>query len=99
MVNLSKFNLPDMKKFKINIDSEDPEVLKEEVKELAFILTGLRETTKFWQDHFGAENRNRMRRWEEKADAWIEQHKIVYEQKIKTENNGRRFPTEVHEAG
>lgn len=48
-----------------------PEQSETELLKLAQIVINLRKTTKHWQEHFGAINRNKMKFWEEKADEWI----------------------------
>lgn len=53
--------------------------MKEELRELAYIMAGLRNATRIWQTEFGSVNRNAMKFWEEKADAWISKHKIYFE--------------------
>jgi hypothetical protein len=65
------------KKYHIHINATTDEEVKEELIELAYIMTGLRESTKKWKEHYGADNRNTMQRWEEKADAWINKHKVI----------------------
>ena len=42
-------------------------------------MTGLRKWQKKWKDEYGANNRYNMQKWEAKADAWIEKHKIIIE--------------------
>jgi hypothetical protein len=44
---------------------------REEFEQLAIIVKNLRYHTKYWQLHFGSNNRNNMKRWEEKADQWL----------------------------
>lgn len=66
-------------KFRIHIKAETEEQIKEELREVANILTGLRESTKKWKAYYGQTNRNSMKHWEEKADAWINKHKIYYQ--------------------
>ncbi len=43
----------------------------QELSTLAEIMTRLRYHTKYWQDYYGAINRNKMHYWEVKADEWI----------------------------
>jgi len=66
-----------MRTYHIHIKAETEAEVKEELKEAAALIAGLRTTTKKWQLHFGSENRKQMRRWEEKADAWINKHKVI----------------------
>ena len=68
------------KKFHVHIEATTPEQLQAEVKELANILTGLRETTKVWQNSYGSRPLQHKVYWETKADQWINDHKIIIEQ-------------------
>lgn len=45
-----------------------------DVERLAMIIYRLRETTKFWKEHYGAGPRMAKERWEEKADEWIREN-------------------------
>ena len=45
-----------------------------EIKALAVILVRLRQSTKHWQKHYGANNRKVMRLWEQRADQWLNDH-------------------------
>lgn len=65
-------------KFRIHIKAETDEIIKEELRELTEIITGLRESTKNFNEHFGHRNRMNKKAWEEKADAWINKHKVLY---------------------
>lgn len=65
--------------FRIHIPAETDEQLKSEVQGLAHILTGLREAEKKWNREYGADNRSRLKYWQDKADAWIENHKQYYD--------------------
>ncbi len=40
--------------------------------EIAEIIYKLRLHTKYWQKHYGSDNRRTMKYWEDKADKWIE---------------------------
>lgn len=64
-----------MSNFKIRITTG--EGATKEYLELAQILINLRITTKYWQTYYGSVNRVEMKRWEDRADKWIEEHKIV----------------------
>lgn len=55
---------------KVNIVIKE-EDYKDKLIELSNILLKLREKTKYWQEHFGGANRVAMKRWEDKADEWI----------------------------
>jgi len=68
------------KKFHIHIDADNEEALKKELKELAYILTGLREYTKIWSQEYGSASLRNKKVWEQKADEWIEKHKIIIEE-------------------
>lgn len=50
--------------------------LKEGLLEVANILNHLRETTKFWEQHYGSEPKLQKKRWEKKADEWLSKHCI-----------------------
>ena len=65
--------------FKIHIPAETDEELRDEVRELAHILTGLREAEIKWNREYGAANRARLKYWQDKADQWIENHKQYYD--------------------
>ena len=66
-------------KFHIHIKTSAPIEVENELKEVAYIMTGLRHHTKIWQEQYGATNRNNMRLWEQKADEWIKKHKVIIE--------------------
>lgn len=69
-------------KYKIHIQANTDEEMRKELQELAFILTGLRCSTKEWHEHFGSHRRAEMAIWERKADEWIERHKVVYQEHL-----------------
>jgi len=73
-----------MRTYHIHIKAETAEEVEQELKELAAIMTGLRDTTKKWQTWFGSQNRANMRYWEGKADAWINRHKVLNPEETKT---------------
>ncbi len=47
---------------------------EENLEELARISFNVRHYKKIWEEHFGAINRDNLRRWEEKLDSWLEQN-------------------------
>jgi hypothetical protein len=63
------------RKFHIHIKASTEEQLKDELKELAYIITGMRQAQKRWHNEFGSASLKQRKEWEEKADEWIEQHK------------------------
>lgn len=72
------------KKYHIHISAKTEEDVKKELADVAYIITGLREHTKKWQQYYGAPNRNNMKLWEQKADEWINKHKIIIEDEFKS---------------
>mgnify|MGYP000732855766 CR=1 FL=1 len=64
-----------MRTFHIHIKADSDEDLKTELKEAAYILTGLHESTKKWQSEYGSQNRADMQRWQNKAQEWVDKHK------------------------
>ena len=67
------------KTFRIHIKAETESEVKEELKELAYLATGMREWQKKWKEDFGYANKENMKAWEKKMDEWIEKHKIFYD--------------------
>lgn len=59
--------------FKAVFEVADP---VKELAELAHIMLNLRQYTRRYDTHFGYDNRNNKRRWEEKADQWIARHQV-----------------------
>lgn len=47
-----------------------------ELLKLANILLKLRRTTKYWQEHYGSQNKQVMKVWEDKADEWLQKNII-----------------------
>lgn len=68
-------------KYRIHIKADSDEAVKEELREVAEIITGLRESTKKWQEEFGHQNKGIKEKWEKMADAWINKHKVFYHEK------------------
>jgi len=66
-----------MAKNALHIQATTKEELEKELKEAANILLNLQLKLVNWQTHYGIENKNRLHFWQEKANAWIEKHKIV----------------------
>ncbi len=65
-----------MRKFRVHIKADTDEKVKEELREVAYIITGLREATKKWNKEFGYQNKLKMQQWEAKSDEWINKHKV-----------------------
>lgn len=65
-----------MRKYRIHIKADADDKVKEELREVAYIITGLREATRKWKSEFGYQNKLRMQQWEAKADEWINKHKV-----------------------
>lgn len=63
--------------YHLHIQADTVDDVEKELKELAYIMTGLRKWQKKWKDEYGANNRYNMQKWEAKADAWIEKHKTI----------------------
>lgn len=65
-----------MRKYHIHIKADTDEMVKEELREVAHILVSLREATKKWDKEYGYQNRALKKKWEAKADEWINKHKV-----------------------
>jgi hypothetical protein len=59
---------------------------KEGLLEVANILKRLRETTKFWEEHFGAHAKVAKKTWEASADKWLAEH-IKVEESLPEKND------------
>lgn len=70
----------DGKRYHVHIVANTPEELKSELQELAHILTGLREHQKAWHNNYGSQYLKGKVYWENKADQWINYHKIIIEE-------------------
>ena len=66
-----------MTKYHIHIEAGSDSELKTHLRNLAWILTGLRQTTKRWREHYGYNNKKDMELWEQRADQWIDKYKIL----------------------
>ncbi len=64
------------KKFRIHIKAETDEAVKEELREVAFIITGLRIATEKCKRGYQTVLVREKEAWEAKADAWINKHKV-----------------------
>jgi len=65
------------KQFHVHIDVRTDEEIRAELREVSEILIGLREKTKDWELHYGADRRYAKKAWEEKADTWISKWKVI----------------------
>lgn len=65
-------------KFRVHIKADTEDAVKEELREVAEILTGLRESTKKHNEEFGFKNKIEKEKWEARADQWITRHKVFY---------------------
>lgn len=65
-------------KYRIHIKADTDQALKEELREVAEIVIGLRESTKKWQIEYGSIAKGEKEKWEKRADAFINKHKILY---------------------
>lgn len=66
------------RKYRIHIKADTDQAVKDELKEVAAIITGLRQATEVTKrTHKTSLIRDR-ELWEAKADAWINKHKIYY---------------------
>ncbi len=70
-----------MRPFKIHIKCENESDMKEELRELAYLATGMREWQKKFDSQFGANNREKKKHWEAKMDAWLNKYKVFYNEK------------------
>lgn len=67
-----------MRKFRVHIKAETEDRIKEELRELAYIAVGLRESQKKWGKEFGSVNKKEMKKWEARMDDWINKYKVFY---------------------
>ncbi len=65
-------------KYRIHIKAETDETVREELREVAFIITGLREATERSKRTYNTSAVRDREEWEKKADAWINKHKVFY---------------------
>lgn len=68
------------RKFHIHIEANIKDELTAELKEAAYILTGLNYHLTQWQNHFGAEKRSNLKVWQNKANEWMEKRKNIIEE-------------------
>ena len=68
------------KKFHIHIDAKTEDELAAELKEAAYILTGLNYYLNEWQNKYGAHARQNLKSWQNKANEWMEKHKTIIEE-------------------
>lgn len=66
-----------MKKFSIHIPANSDEELKAALAEVAYILTGLFESVKRYDDTWTGPAATNKRFWKEKASEWVDKHKVV----------------------
>lgn len=65
-------------KYRIHIKADTDEDIKEELREIAGIITGLRQATERSKRAYKSSLVREREAWEAKADAWIQKHKIYY---------------------
>lgn len=62
---------------------------EQKLAEAIQIIAKLRKHKKIWDEHYGAQNKNNLQRWEQKADAFLESIVIttkgIDEEPLKTE--------------
>jgi len=58
-----------MSKFTVSVDDAETSLL-----ELAHIVFHLRETTKYWEIHYGCDAKFQKKRYEKKVDDWLEKN-------------------------
>jgi len=66
-------------KYRIHIKADTDEAVKEELREVAAIITGLREATEKSKRSYKTALVREREMWEAKADAWIKKHKVYYQ--------------------
>ena len=65
-------------KYRIHIRADTDEAVKEELREIAAIVTGLRQATEQSKKTHKTSLIREREEWEAKADAWINKHKVYY---------------------
>lgn len=65
-------------KFRIHIKADTDDEVREELRQAAFILTGLREATKECMRGYKTDAVKKKQLFEEKADEWVNRHKVFY---------------------
>jgi len=63
-------------KYHIHIKANTDELVKEELKESAHLLTGFYEAVKDFDENFGHERAKSKREWKERVSKWIDKNKI-----------------------
>lgn len=66
------------KKYMIHITAVTDEEVKKELIECANILTGLRDIEINTTGQFGSKAKEKVKYWRGLADAWIQKHKVYY---------------------
>jgi len=66
-------------KYRIHIKAETDEAVKEELREVAEIITGLRQATELCKRSYKSSLVRDKENWEARADAWIKKHKIFFQ--------------------
>lgn len=67
------------KKYRIHIRADTDEAVKEELRKVAWIITGLREATEKSKRSYKTALVRDREAWEAKADEWIKKHKVFYQ--------------------
>ena len=62
---------------------ETEEELREFAAEALHILVNLRHSKDFWSMHFGAPAKDTMKRWEARADKFLEDHGVTDSKNLK----------------
>lgn len=67
------------RKYRIHIKADTDGAVKEELREIAEIITGLRNATELSKRSYKSSYVRDREMWEAKADAWINKHKVYYQ--------------------
>lgn len=65
-------------KYRIHIKADTDAAVKEELREVAAIITGLREATIACTRGYNTASIHAKRKYEKLADEWIKKHKVFY---------------------
>lgn len=68
-----------MQRFHVHINANTPDQLTAELKEAAYILTGLLLSVKQFDEEYGSVNARRKNEWKQKAIDWLQNHKVAVE--------------------
>lgn len=66
-------------KYRIHIKADTEEAVKEELREAALIITGLRDATEKCKKGYQSQLVRDKENWERRADEFINKHKVFYQ--------------------